>query len=150
MLAFSSASLPSTHRSFKTTLSFFPKHGLHSRKMRSSVLLWLSGAVVSASAEPCIITEYAGIAAAVSTCSEITLRDIYAPENSSIDLSGALPGSVITFAGTTTFAFTNSSTFKPIVLGGSDITVTGEEGHIIDGNGQAYWDGLGSNGGVPK
>lgn len=28
--------------------------------------------------------------------------------------------------------------------------ITGAPGHVIDGNGQAYWDGLGSNGGVPK
>lgn len=30
------------------------------------------------------------------------------------------------------------------------MTITGTPDHIIDGNGQSYWDGLGSNGGVPK
>lgn len=33
---------------------------------------------------------------------------------------------------------------------GTDITVTGASGHVIDGNGQAYWDGEGSNGGIDK
>jgi len=36
------------------------------------------------------------------------------------------------------------------VIGGTDITITGADGHVIDGNGAAYWDGEGSNGGVAK
>jgi polygalacturonase len=31
------------------------------------------------------------------------------------------------------------------VISGSGITITGAPGHVIDGNGQAYWDGEGSN-----
>lgn len=30
------------------------------------------------------------------------------------------------------------------------MTITGAEGHVIEGNGAAYWDGLGSNGGTAK
>jgi polygalacturonase len=30
------------------------------------------------------------------------------------------------------------------------VTITGTPDHVIDGNGPAYWDGLGSNGGVAK
>jgi hypothetical protein len=78
------------------------------------------------------------------------LQDIYAPPSSSIDLSKVKQGAVVTFAGTTTFGFTNLSTFDPIILGGKAVRITGAPGHIIDGNGQAYWDGIGSNGGVPK
>jgi polygalacturonase len=43
-----------------------------------------------------------------------------------------------------------NSSFNPIVISGSNITVTGSLGHVIDGNGQAYWDGKGSNGGGSK
>lgn len=68
----------------------------------------------------------------------------------SIDVSKVKANSVVTFAGTTTFAFTNLSSFDPIILGGKNVTVTAAPGSIIDGNGPAYWDGLGSNGGVPK
>jgi polygalacturonase len=57
---------------------------------------------------------------------------------------------VVAFAGTTTFGFTNSSTFNPMVFGGKGVTITATPDAIIDGNGQAYWDGIGSNGGVPK
>jgi polygalacturonase len=37
-----------------------------------------------------------------------------------------------------------------IEIGGKEITVEGAPGHIIDGNGPAWWDGIGSNGGVDK
>jgi polygalacturonase len=49
-----------------------------------------------------------------------------------------------------TFGTTKSDSFNPIVFGGTDVTVTAEAGAVIDGNGQAYWDGQGSNGGVAK
>lgn len=57
---------------------------------------------------------------------------------------------MVIFAGTTTFGTTVDSDFDPIVVGGASITITGAEGAIIDGNGQAYWDGEGSNGGTDK
>jgi len=98
----------------------------------------------------CTCTEYSQIAPAVTLCTSITLQDISAPANSTIDLSGLQPNTVVTFAGLTTFAFTNSSSFNPILLGGQNVTITSIPGAVIDGNGQAYWDGLGSNGGVPK
>ena len=98
----------------------------------------------------CTATTYAQIAPAVAACTAITLQDIHAPTNSTIDLSKLKTGAVVTFAGMTTFDFTNSSTFNPIAIGGKGITITSAPGAVIDGNGQAYWDGQGSNGGVPK
>lgn len=49
-----------------------------------------------------------------------------------------------------TFGFTPNKDFDPIVISGTNVTITGAPGHMIDGNGPAYWDGLGSNGGAPK
>jgi len=49
-----------------------------------------------------------------------------------------------------TFGDTFNSDFDPIVISGTGYTVTGAAGHVIDGNGQAYWDGQGSNGGQAK
>ena len=37
-----------------------------------------------------------------------------------------------------------------ITVGGTNITVQGAPGSVIDGNGGAWWDGQGSNGGEPK
>lgn len=49
----------------------------------------------------CIVTEYAAIAAAVANCTNIVLQDIYAPANSSINLTALLEGTTVTFAGNT-------------------------------------------------
>ncbi|KDN61461.1 putative glycosyl hydrolase family 28 [Colletotrichum sublineola] len=98
----------------------------------------------------CTVTEFAGIANAVEACTNITLLNIAAPENSPIDLQNLQRGATVTFAGTTTFATTINKAFDPIIISGTDITVTGAPGHVIEGNGAAYWDGLGSNGGGEK
>ncbi|KAF2222271.1 glycosyl hydrolases family 28-domain-containing protein [Elsinoe ampelina] len=98
----------------------------------------------------CVVTDFAAIPAAVANCTSITLKDIHAPSNQTIDLQKLLPHTTVTFAGTTTFDFTNISSFDPIVISGTDITVTAEPDALLDGNGPIYWDGIGSNGGVPK
>ncbi|GIC91863.1 uncharacterized protein Aud_008317 [Aspergillus udagawae] len=90
------------------------------------------------------------IPSAVASCTNIILSNIAVPNGSALDLSALLPGTTVTFDGTTTFGFTNSSSFNPVTISGSNITITATPGAIIDGNGPAYWDGLGSNGGVPK
>ncbi|KAL2127230.1 hypothetical protein VTI74DRAFT_11066 [Chaetomium olivicolor] len=99
---------------------------------------------------PCVCTAYSQISAAVASCTDIVLSNIAAPNGSAIDLSKLKTGATVTFDGLTTFGFVNSSAFNPITIGGNGITITANPGAIIDGNGQAYWDGQGSNGGVPK
>jgi polygalacturonase len=37
-----------------------------------------------------------------------------------------------------------------IQIGGTDITIQGAPGAVLDGNGALWWDGQGSNGGVSK
>ncbi|GIK04520.1 hypothetical protein Aspvir_008603 [Aspergillus viridinutans] len=101
-------------------------------------------------ASPCTCTSYSQIPSAVASCTNIVLSNIAVPDGSAIDLSALLPGTTVTFDGTTTFGFTNSSSFNPVTISGANITITGTPGAIIDGNGPAYWDGQGSNGGVPK
>ncbi|KAF4626252.1 hypothetical protein G7Y89_g11909 [Cudoniella acicularis] len=121
---------------------------LHSSSSTSTSKLLSSSS--STGSTPCTCTAYSQIAPAVAACTQITLQDISVPDNNSINLASLKTGSVVTFAGTTTFGFTNSSTFNPITIGGAGITILGAPGSILDGNGQAYWDGQGSNGGVPK
>ncbi|KAL4995816.1 putative endopolygalacturonase D [Aspergillus recurvatus] len=98
----------------------------------------------------CTVTDYAGISSAVASCSNIMLSDVYAPPSSTIDLQDLQTGAAVIFAGKTTFGDTPDSDFDPIVISGTDLTITGTEDHVIDGNGQAYWDGQGSNGGSDK
>ncbi|CAN8105414.1 unnamed protein product [Discula destructiva] len=97
----------------------------------------------------CTVTAYAGVAAAVKTCKNILLNGVAVPASSTLNLALAT-GAALTFAGKTTFGDTPNADYDPIVVSGTDITVTGAAGHVIDGNGQAYWDGLGSNGGTAK
>ncbi|KAJ9148486.1 Glycoside hydrolase, family 28 [Pleurostoma richardsiae] len=98
----------------------------------------------------CTVTAYASISSAVNSCSNIILSNISAPPSSTIDLQKLQTGAAVIFAGTTSFGTTADDDFDPIVISGTDITITGAAGHVIDGNGQAYWDGEGSNGGGAK
>lgn len=103
-----------------------------------------------ADANACIVTEYAQIASAVASCTDIVLSDLSMPASSTLDLQSLQTGAVVTFAGTTTFGTTPDSDFDPIVISGDSITIAGAAGHVIEGNGAAYWDGQGSNGGSEK
>ncbi|CCF38824.1 hypothetical protein CH063_09817, partial [Colletotrichum higginsianum] len=58
-------------------------------------------AVSNATGNGCTVTEYADIANAVATCTDITLSNIAAPANSPIDLQKLQQGATVTFDGTT-------------------------------------------------
>jgi len=72
------------------------------------------------------------------------------PASSTLDLSSLQTGASVVFAGETTFGYTEDSDFNPIVISGTNVIISGADGHVIDGNGQSYWDGEGSNGGSDK
>lgn len=48
-----------------------------------------------------------------------------------------------------TFEYADAD-YNLISVGGTNIDVSADPEAIIDGNGQAWWDGLGSNGGINK
>lgn len=55
----------------------------------------------------------------------------------------------VIFEGTTSFGYKEWK--GPLIsVSGTDITVSGASGHVIDGNGAKWWDGKGSNGGKTK
>lgn len=59
------------------------------------------------------------------------------------------PPHQVIFQGTTSFGYKEWE--GPLIsVSGTDITVTGASGHVIDGNGAKWWDGKGSNGGKTK
>ncbi|KAG9842072.1 glycoside hydrolase, partial [Aureobasidium melanogenum] len=99
--------------------------------------------------DPCYVTSYPDLANAVSSCTNITLDSIAVPGNTTLDLTKLKAGTTVTFAGKTTFAYADAN-YDMIKVAGTDVTITAEKDAIIDGNGQAWWDGLGSNGGVAK
>jgi polygalacturonase len=103
----------------------------------------------TATTDACYVTEYAAIPAATEACTSITLDGITVPGKSTIDLSKLQTGTKVTFKGKTFWEYADAN-YAFIKVGGSDIEITAEQGAVLDGNGAAWWDGLGSNGGVTK
>ncbi|KAI5206926.1 glycoside hydrolase family 28 protein [Aureobasidium subglaciale EXF-2481] len=99
--------------------------------------------------DPCHVTSYSGVAAAVSSCTNIILDGVAVPGNTTLDLTKLKANTTVTFAGKTTFAYADAN-YDMIKVAGTNVLITAEKDAIIDGNGQAWWDGLGSNGGVTK
>lgn len=97
----------------------------------------------------CTVTAYASVSSATKSCTNILLSNVAVPSSTTLNLSKLSSGTTLTFGGTTTFAYGDFDG-DLIEIGGEDITVTAEPGAIIDGNGSAWWDGQGSNGGITK
>lgn len=97
----------------------------------------------------CHVTEYSGIPAAVASCTSITLDGITVPGNSTIDLSKLKTGSKVVFKGRTFWEYADAN-YAFIKVSGTDLEITADKDAVLDGNGQAWWDGLGSNGGLTK
>lgn len=108
-----------------------------------------AAASASPSADACYVTAYAAIPAAVAACTSITLDGITVPGNSTIDLLKLKTGAKVTFAGTTFWQYADAN-YPLIKVGGTDLEITAADGAVLDGNGQSWWDGLGSNGGIAK
>ncbi|KAJ7872664.1 glycosyl hydrolases family 28-domain-containing protein [Mycena olivaceomarginata] len=97
----------------------------------------------------CTVTAIAQVASATASCTAIVLSNLAVPSSTTLNLSKLKTGTTVTFAGKTTFAYTDWGS-DLIEIGGEDITIQGASGSVIDGNGQAWWDGQGSNGGTTK
>lgn len=107
-----------------------------------------STATVAAS-DGCTFTDADAAAASKASCSSIVLSGITVPAGTTLDLTDLNDGTTVTFEGTTTWEYDEWD--GPLVsFSGTDITITGASGHVLDGNGAAWWDGEGSNGGVTK
>lgn len=93
----------------------------------------------------CVFTDAAAAIQGKASCTEITLQDITVPANQTLDMTGLKDGTHVTFAGTTTFGY--SLWVGPLIaFSGKNLLIDGAPGHVIDGNGSAWWDGQGSNG----
>jgi polygalacturonase len=105
--------------------------------------------VATPTADACYITAYSAIPAATASCTAITLDGITVPGNSTIDLSKLKTGTKVTFKGKTFWEYFDAN-YPFIKVGGTNLEITAAEGAVLDGNGQSWWDGLGSNGGIAK
>lgn len=90
----------------------------------------------------CLVTDYDNVANATQNCQNIIIRDLFIPGGKQLVLS-LQGGAALTFQGNNTFGFWNWT--GPLMkISGIGITVQGEEGHVLNGQGELYWDGLGS------
>lgn len=100
-------------------------------------------------ATTCTFTDAASASESKTLCSTIVLSSIAVPSGTTLDMTGLNTGTTVTFEGTTTFGYKEWS--GPLIsFSGTSITINGASGHVIDGNGAAWWDGKGSNGGKTK
>ncbi|KXL47581.1 glycoside hydrolase family 28 protein [Acidomyces richmondensis BFW] len=84
-----------------------------------------------------------------TSCSTIILSDVAVPSGVTLDLTDLNSGTHVIFEGTTSFGYEEWD--GPLVsVSGTDITVTGASGAVLDGDGSRWWDGEGSNGGKTK
>ncbi|KAJ5194125.1 Glycoside hydrolase family 28 [Penicillium cf. griseofulvum] len=131
--------------------------------MRTSFISMLAlGAVVSAAPAPsrvseiverssstCTFNSAASAIASKKSCSTIVLDNIAVPAGKTLDLSNLKEGTKVIFKGETTFGYKEWK--GPLIrFSGSNIEISGEEGHLINGDGARWWDTKGSNGGKDK
>jgi polygalacturonase len=102
-----------------------------------------------APSDACHVTAYSAIPAAVASCTSIVLDGITVPGNKTIDLTKLKTSTKVMFKGTTFWEYFDGN-YPFIKVSGTNLEITAAEGAILDGNGQSWWDGLGSNGGVAK
>ncbi|KXG54083.1 Glycoside hydrolase, family 28 [Penicillium griseofulvum] len=131
--------------------------------MRTSIISMLAlGAVVSAAPAPsrvseiverssstCTFNSAASASASQKSCSTIILDNIAVPAGKTLDLSHLNDGTKVIFKGETTFQYAEWK--GPLIrFAGSNIEVSGAEGHVINCDGARWWDGKGTNGGKDK
>lgn len=84
-----------------------------------------------------------------SDCSTIIISAVTVPAGEELNLKDLEDDTTVIFEGTTTWEYDEWD--GPLLyISGTGITVTGADGHWLDGNGAEWWDGEGSNGGVTK
>ncbi|KAH7036375.1 endopolygalacturonase [Macrophomina phaseolina] len=92
----------------------------------------------------CVFTDAAKANANKVGCSVIRLSNIAVPAGVTLDLTGLDTGASVIFEGKTTFG--HAQWDGPLIsISGTNIQVSGGPGHLIDGNGPAWWDRQGTN-----
>lgn len=96
----------------------------------------------------CVFSGSSGAASASASkadCATITLSGITVPSGVTLDLTDLGDGTVVIFEGTTKWGY--EAWDGPLfAVSGTDITVKGASGHVLDGQGALWWDGKGDDG----
>ncbi|KAJ8945272.1 hypothetical protein NQ318_016041 [Aromia moschata] len=95
----------------------------------------------------CIVTEFSQLSDAIDNCLEIVVRNVTVPGGTTAEFK-LKDGASLTFEGTTTFEHYDWPEWNLSLMRfeGNNITVEGASGHVLDGQGALYWDGIGDKG----
>ncbi|KAJ5711393.1 CAZyme family GH28 [Penicillium malachiteum] len=97
----------------------------------------------------CTFNSAASASASKSSCNTIVLDNIEVPAGETLDLTDLNSGTKVIFNGETTFGYEEWD--GPMIeISGSSIVVSGTSNHTINGGGERWWDGEGTNGGKTK
>ncbi|KAJ5388776.1 hypothetical protein N7509_011317 [Penicillium cosmopolitanum] len=103
-------------------------------------------------ATSCTFSGSSGAASASKSqksCSTIILSSVAVPSGTTLDLSDLEDDTTVIFQGKTTWGYKEWS--GPLLqISGTGITIKGDTGAYLDGQGALWWDGEGSNGGKTK
>ncbi|KAK3320057.1 glycoside hydrolase family 28 protein [Cercophora scortea] len=98
--------------------------------------------------QPCTFTGSTGyslLKASNRSCTDIVLSDLSVPAGVTLDLRNLRNGASVTFQGETSWGY--SEWAGPLVsISGTNITVKGAPGSLLNGSGDLYWDGEGQGG----
>ncbi|XP_050300083.1 polygalacturonase-like [Anthonomus grandis grandis] len=92
--------------------------------------------------DQCVITKFEDVSNVVATCKDIVINNLIVPEGQQLTLQ-LTEGSTLVFRGTTLFEYF-VWTGPLMIISGNNITVIGEPGSSLDGQGPLYWDGQGT------
>ncbi|KAK1579325.1 family 28 glycosyl hydrolase [Colletotrichum navitas] len=102
----------------------------------------LPGGGVGAGPGACVITDFESVKAQKASCTDMVLKGVAVPGGRTLDLTGLQAGTRVTFADTTTFGYKEWD--GPLVsVSGDGVSVVGAPGHVIDCDGDRWWDGKG-------
>lgn len=109
----------------------------------------LAGSPELAAGAACVFTTAVQAMTGKAGCSVIRLNSIAVPPGVTLDLTGLNPGTRVIFDGETTFGYAKWA--GPLIaVSGTNIQVSGTLGHLINANGQLWWDGKGNDNMKPK
>ncbi|KAF3100957.1 hypothetical protein EYR41_002334 [Orbilia oligospora] len=87
--------------------------------------------------------------ASKTSCSTIVISDMAVPSGVTLNLEKLKEGTTVIFKGRTTFGYSEwEGSF--ISISGNKLTIKGDPGSVLDGQGALWWDGLGGGGGKTK
>ncbi|GLI81382.1 hypothetical protein PoHVEF18_009761 [Penicillium ochrochloron] len=105
--------------------------------------------LVKRASSSCTFNSAASASASAKSCSTVVLDNIEVPAGETLDLSDLESGTKVIFDGETTFGYKEWD--GPLIrISGSNIIVAGTSNHTINGGGERWWDGEGTNGGKTK